>query len=309
MFYRVTLGIDMPISRIILLTCLAMIFFAANSVFCRLALKDNLIDPATFTSLRIISGAVILAFLVYFRAEKFTWQGNWLSALSLFVYCAGFSFAYINLSTGTGALLLFGAVQLYMLAYARYHGESIHTKQKIGLLPAISGSVLLLLPGSHTPPLVSAFLMIAAGIAWAIYTINGKNSADAINNTTGNFMRAAVLTSTMSICLLFAIPVLSDNFSAIAATNKQPLTLMGIMYAILSGALASGIGYAIWYKVLPYLSSVSAASVQLSVPVIAAFAGTLFLQEPITLRFFIATLAILGGISLINMKQAPVTQK
>ncbi|MDB2705062.1 DMT family transporter [Pseudomonadota bacterium] len=272
----------MPNSRVIILTTLAMIAFAANSLLCRFAFKNTGIDAASFTSIRLISGAVILWAIISIRGGSLRGQGNWLSALSLFVYAAGFSFAYINLSTGTGALLLFGSVQATMIGYGLWMGERLVKLQIMGLFLALIGVIVLLLPGISAPPLPSAMMMLAAGIAWGIYSLRGKGEGEPILITAGNFFRA------MSISIIMCLFML-ENVSIDRA---------GVGFAVLSGALASGLGYAIWYTVLPALKASNAAIVQLSVPVIAAVAGIVFLAEPVTLQFGLASLAILGGIAL-----------
>ncbi len=272
----------MPNSRVIILTTLAMIAFAANSLFCRFALKHTGIDAASFTSIRLISGAVMLWAIISIRGGSLSGQGNWLSAFALFAYAAGFSFAYINLSAGTGALLLFGSVQATMIGYGLWMGERLVKLQIMGLFLAFIGVIGLLLPGISAPPLPSAMLMLAAGIAWGVYSLRGKGEGDPTLITAGNFFRAMSIAVVMSIFMMKGVSI----------------DIAGVGFAVLSGALASGLGYAIWYSVLPILKASNAAIVQLSVPVIAAVAGIVFLAEPITLQFGLASLAILGGIAL-----------
>ena len=267
----------------IVCTILATLAFAGNSLLCRAALAQTSIDAASFTSVRLISGALTLYLIVRLYQGKSVNDGNWFSAAALFVYAAGFSFAYINLSAATGALLLFGAVQITMIGYGMYKGERLSQLQVAGFLLACLGLMLLLLPGITAPSPKGSLLMLAAGIAWGVYSIRGKVSGDPTVVTAGNFLRAAPMGIILSI-LLF------NSFS--------PDTT-GIMLAIASGALASAVGYAIWYTALPLLESSVAASVQLSVPVIAAFAGVVFLAEPISLRLWLASFLILGGIALV----------
>ena len=276
--------------RVFILTLLAMIAFAGNSLLCRLALKRTTIDAASFTFIRILSGAVALWIIVII--SKGTWRkaGSWASALALFAYAAAFSFAYISLSAGTGALLLFGAVQATMILWGLRTGERMRTRQWLGLALAVGGLVALLFPGLSAPPINGALLMICAGIAWGIYSLRGKGAGDPATATAGNFLRAVVLATGLSMALL---PWLK-------------LDRGGIGYAILSGAIASGVGYLIWYSALPELKAASAATVQLSVPVLAAAGGILFLGEPITLRFLLASLAVLGGIALVVAKNTQV---
>ena len=280
--------------RLIVLTSIAMLAFAANSVLCRLALKETSIDAASFTSVRILSGAIVLWLLITYQNRSIDRsilsKGSWLSALALFIYAAGFSFSYISLSTGTGALLLFGTVQISMIGYGIYRGENYNLTQKLGSLVASIGLVALLLPGISAPPLVGSLLMILAGIAWGIYSLRGKGSVNPSADTAGNFLRA------IPLCILLSAVTLSD----------ASLDITGFYYALLSGGFASGLGYAIWYAVLPAIKSTTAATVQLSVPVIAAFAGVIFLTETLDLRLTLAAIAILGGIFLVltNNKKA-----
>jgi drug/metabolite transporter (DMT)-like permease len=273
----------MPIVRIVGLTFLAMVAFAANSILCRMALADNGMDAASFTAIRLVSGALVLWTIVQLSPTKKPKGGDWWSALALFAYAAGFSFAYISLPTATGALLLFGAVQATMIGYGLYRGERLSKRQTMGLVVAISGLVGLMLPGLSSPPLTGAILMLAAGIAWGIYSLRGKNAGDPSSVTAGNFLRAA------PIAVLLAL-FLFKNISVDTA---------GFLYAVASGALASGLGYSIWYAVLPSLKATNAATVQLSVPIIAAMGGILFLGEPLSLRLTIASVAILGGTALV----------
>lgn len=273
--------------RVALLTALAMIAFAGNSIFCRLALKDTAIDAATFTSLRIISGALALWVILRLRAGPSRVAGSWSSALALFAYAAAFSFAYVTLSAGTGALLLFGAVNGTMIAYGLWIGERLPVSQMAGLALAFAGLVGLLLPGITAPPLLGAALMVGAGIAWGVYSLRGKGGGDATAATAGNFIRAVP----------FAVALF------ISASSRVSVEPTGFVYAVMSGALTSAVGYAIWYAALRGLAASSAATVQLSVPVIAAVAGVIFLGEAITLRLVIASVAILGGIAVIILSR------
>ena len=277
----------MPPARIFLLTLLAMIAFAGNSLLCRLALKNTGIDPASFTTIRLISGAIMLCLIVGLQRKKISSAGNWLSAFALFAYAAGFSFAYIHLTAAAGALLLFSAVQATMLGYGFWAGERLKALQIAGLVLALAGLLLLLLPGVSAPPISSSLLMIGAGVAWGIYSLRGRGTSDATLATTGNFLRAAAIAVILSVSMM----------------AKQSLDNAGIAYAICSGALTSGIGYAIWYNALPALKASTAATVQLSVPVIAALGGIVLLNEAISLRIIFASVAILGGIALVIMQK------
>ncbi len=277
----------MSYPRIIALTLLAMIAFASNSLLCRIALKHTDIDAASFTTIRLISGAVALWLIVQIRQGTNEGKGNWLSASALFVYAAGFSFAYISLPAATGALMLFGAVQITMIGYGIWSGERLLRWQVVGLILALGGLIGLLLPGLSAPPLYSSIMMLGAGVAWGVYSLRGRGVGDPTRVTAGNFMRAALIAVILSVLML----------------NNISLNNLGVWYAISSGAIASGIGYAIWYTALPGLKATNAATVQLSVPVIAAFGGIVFLGEPISLRLAIATVTILGGIALVILEK------
>ena len=276
--------------RRFILTLLAMIAFAGNSLICRLALTQTTIDAASFTFIRILSGAVALWLVVTIRKRTSPKAGSWASALALFAYAAAFSFAYISLSAGTGALLLFGAVQATMILWGLYKGERLRTRQWLGLALAVAGLVALLFPGLSAPSIGGALLMLCAGIAWGFYSLRGKGAGDPVTTTAGNFLRAVVFVSLLSIALL----------------PWARLDRAGVGYAVLSGAIASGGGYVIWYSALPGLKAASAATVQLSVPVLAAAGGILFLGESITVRFLLASIAVLGGIALVVTEKTQV---
>lgn len=273
----------MASARIIALTSLAMIAFAGNSLLCRVALKHTSIDAASFTTIRLISGAVMLWLVVRMRHGTYSGGGNWLSATALFAYAAGFSYAYVSLPAATGALLLFGAVQATMIGYGIWAGERLQRLQLVGLALALAGLVGLMLPGLSAPPLVGSVLMLGAGVAWGVYSLRGKGAGDPIRVTAGNFLRAVPIAVGLSIVSL----------------HGSSLDAAGFWYALASGALTSGIGYAIWYTALPSLKAANAATVQLSVPVIAALGAVMLLGEPLTLRLVLATVAILGGIALV----------
>lgn len=278
--------------RIAGLTSLAMVAFASNSLLCRIALKQTSIDAASFTSIRLISGALILWLIVRITRGRQTGSGNWRSAFALFAYAAGFSFAYVNLPAATGALLLFGAVQATMIGHGIWTGERLQKLQLVGLVLALGGLVALLLPGLSAPPLPDSLLMLGAGVAWGIYSLRGKGAGDPTKVTAGNFLRAVPIAAALSLMML----------------DRASLDSAGFWYAVASGALASGIGYAIWYTALPALKATHAATLQLSVPVIAALGGILFLGESITLLLAFASAAILGGIALVILEKKVATE-
>jgi drug/metabolite transporter (DMT)-like permease len=280
-------------TRVFVLTWLAMIAFAGNSLLCRLALKHTSIDAASFTSLRIISGAIALWLIVQMRGSTHSGAGSWPAAFALFAYAAGFSFAYISLPAGTGALLLFGAVQATMISYGLWVGERLQRLQVAGLIMAFSGLVGLLLPGLTAPPLQSAVLMLGAGVAWGVYSLRGNGTGDPTRVTAGNFLRAVPLALGLSMAML----------------PWASLDRAGVWYAIASGAVASGVGYAIWYTALREMKATSAATVQLSAPVLAAGGGMMFLGEPVTLRLVLTSIAILGGIALVMLPRQRTTNK
>ena len=267
-----------------------MLAFAGNSLLCRLALKNTGIDAASFTSIRLISAAVALWLIVRLSNNANSGKGNWPSAFALFAYAAGFSFAYINLTAATGALLLFGAVQTTMIGYGMWRGERLLSLQWLGLVLALGGLVGLTFPGLSAPPLLSSFLMIGAGVAWGIYSLRGKGAGDPTLVTAGNFLRTVPITVALSLLMMRHITWDSA----------------GVWYAITSGALTSGIGYAIWYKALPALKATQAATVQLSVPVIAAVGGIILLNESISLRLILASIAIISGIALVILEKKKI---
>ncbi len=271
-------------TRTILLTVIAMLAFAANSLLCRLALGAGLIDAASFTSVRAISGAVTLAVIMLMRGQGVSQRRpDWRAVASLFAYMALFSFAYLSLSAGTGALILFGAVQLTMFIFALRAGEHFAPLSWAGLAAAILGLIYLVSPGVTAPDPLGAILMACAGIAWGFYSLLGRGAADPLAATAGNFLYAAPLAIVVSLIFM-------GNFS---------VSTHGLALAIASGALASGCGYVIWYAALPSLTATRAATVQLSVPVIAAFGGIALISEHVTLRLLIASVATLGGVAIV----------
>ena len=273
--------------RTAFLTLVTMIAFAGNSVLCRMALKHTTIDAATFTSIRLVSGAVVLWLIVRFARAGRTGAGNWWSALALFVYAAGFSLAYVSLSAATGALLLFGSVQATMIGRGIWQGERLARLQWLGLLLALAGLVGLMLPGLAAPPLLGAALMVLAGAAWGVYSLRGKGAGDPTLVTAGNFWRAAVMALVLSAVI------------QVSALLDASWDVEGLGYAVASGAVTSGLGYALWYSVLPALKATQAATIQLSVPVIAALGGVVLLGEVMNEQFVLASVATLGGIALV----------
>lgn len=273
-------------TRIFILTLITMIAFAGNTLLCRMALKLTAIDAASFTTIRLISGAAMLWLIVtLFRGHK-SGRGSWRSAAALFAYAILYSYAYVTLPAAMGALLLFGAVQATMIGYGISKGERLHGWQTVGLMFALIGLVGLLLPGLTAPPFTGSMLMLCSGVAWGVYSLRGRGTGDATRITAGNFLRAVPMAAAVSLIVVKGVS----------------LDSAGVGYAVASGALASGIGYAIWYSVLPALKAASASTVQLSVPVITALGGVLLLGEAVTLRLVLASAAILGGIALVILK-------
>lgn len=272
--------------RVTLCTALAMMAFAANSLLCRLALKQTQIDPASFTTIRIMAGAMALWLIVRMTAGNAAGQGNWLSAMALVVYAAGFSFAYVSLPAAMGALLLFSAVQATMITHGIWIGERLRRWQLVGFGVALIGLVGLLLPGLSAPPWLGSVLMVSAGVAWGVYSLRGKGGGAPMRITAGNFLRAVPIALAVSILMY----------------DSASIDRAGVCYAIASGALSSGLGYAIWYTALPGLTATQAASVQLSVPVLTALGGVAWLDERLSLRLILASTAILGGIALVILQ-------
>jgi drug/metabolite transporter (DMT)-like permease len=275
------------IVRSIILTTLAMIAFAGNSLLCRAALKETAIDAASFTTVRLIAGALTLWLIVRVQHRTLSIDGNWRSGLALFAYAAALSYAYIGLSTATGAILLFGAVQVTMISHGIWAGERLRPWQLVGFVLAFGGLIGLLLPGLSAPPLFNSALMLVSGFAWGNYSLRGKGTGDPTSVTAGNFLRTVPLTLILSLLMI----------------KHTVFDVTGFWYAVSSGAITSGIGYAIWYAALPGLRAATAATVQLSVPVIAAIGGIVFLSESLTLRLVLASITILGGIALVILQK------
>jgi drug/metabolite transporter (DMT)-like permease len=267
-----------------LFTAFALIAFAANSVLNRLALGGNTIDAGSYITLRLVSGAVTLWLINAFSKRNIGWilRGNPLSAFYLFLYGVCFSFAYRSLTSGTGAFILFGTVQTTMLTVGLIRGEKPHVTEWMSLLIALSGLVYIVFPGLAAPDPFGAFLMVMAGMAWAFYTFRGKGVKDPLETTATNF----IFSIPMILCIYFL------NLS------KTHVNTEGVIYAVASGALASGVGYVIWYAALRGLTTTQAALLQLSVPVIAAFGGIIFLSETLTTRLIIGGFLIIGGVTL-----------
>ena len=282
-------GSGSPVARTVLLTAVAMVAFAANSLLCRLALGEGLIDAASFATVRVIAGAVTLCLIAWPRwRRQGRNSGDWRAAAMLFTYMAFFAFAYVTLAAGTGALILFGAVQLTMFAAALRGGERFTALSWAGLAAAIAGLVYLVSPGLAAPDPLGAALMAVAGIAWGFYSLLGKRAADPLDATAGAFIWSVPLVIVVS--LLFA--------------GEFDVTTNGLLLAVASGAVASACGYVIWFAALAGLTAGRAATVQLSVPAIAAFGGVLLLSEEVTLRLVLASAATLGGVALVLAQRA-----
>lgn len=270
--------------KIAILSMLALIAFASNSIICRLALRDDVIDASSFSVIRLLSGAAALWVILYFSGyrKKPEYNGSWTSAIMLFLYAFAFSFAYIELDAGIGALILFGVVQVTMLLTGIVKGERPHPMQYIGLILAIGGLFYLVSPGLGSPPVISSGLMAIAGIGWGVYSLRGRGNNHPMAVTTDNFIRT----------IPFAV------LAGLVFLPQVHITSPGFIWAVISGAITSGIGYIIWYSALRGLTRTRAAIIQLSVPVIAAFGGVILLSEDITLRLILSGLLTLGGVAL-----------
>ena len=272
--------------RIFSLTALAMIAFAANSILARLALTGGDIGPWSFTAIRFISGAVCLALII--GPMKTLRQGSWNAAFALLLYGIFFSYAYLLLSAGTGALILFAVVQITMIGGGLLAGERLRTLQWLGLALAMGGLVYLMLPSVAPPSPIGAIMMSLSGLGWGLYSLIGRGKGNPTALTAGNFLRAAI------ICAVITLPVLL----ILPETSIGP---KGIGLALLSGIMTSGLGYVIWYMALKHLTATRAGIAQLTVPFIAAIGGMLFIAEPFTLRFFIAMCLTLLGVALATL--------
>ncbi len=280
-----------------LYTIMALLAFAANSLFCRMALAEGYIDPWSFTIIRLLSAAICLSIIMLVYTHYLTRQhnnkksldsdatindrGSWLSSISLVVYALCFSLAYVALDTGTGALILFSAVQLTMIGWGIYRGEQLSSLQGAAFMVAVVGFIYLMLPSAAIPSLYGALMMAVSGIAWGVYSIRGQACISPLHATAFNFIRSLV-----------AIPFIG----LMAIAYSHDIRPEGIILAFVSGAITSGIGYSIWYMALPLLKSTQAAVVQLCVPIIAALMGVMFLSEQVTTRFLVASAIILGAV-------------
>jgi drug/metabolite transporter (DMT)-like permease len=279
------------LTEVAALTGLTLAAFAANSLVCRKALGENLIDPVSFTALRLVSGAVVLSPVsgLFRNREMKGIGGSWGSGIALFSYALLFSLAYVSLSTGTGALLLFGSVQMTMIGVASIAGQAPTRAQWWGLCVAVVGLVYLLLPGITSPDVTGAMLMCGAGVSWGIYSIRGRgNSAPALM-TAGNFLRA--------------IPPSALTIMAYISFKQSHLELEGVLLALASGMVTSGLGYVLWYRVLRNLTTTQAAVSQLLVPVLAGFGGVAFLSEHLSPRLILASVLVLGGTATAVLKR------
>ncbi len=273
--------------KTISLTALALLAFAGNSILCRLALNKDVIDAFSFTSIRLFSGIIFLLLLVIIQnKENILFKNNdWLPAFFLFIYAIAFSYSYISLDTGTGALILFGSVQVTLITSDFLKGKKLLLIEWLGLFIAFFGLCILLLPEASAPPLIAFMYMTISGIAWGCYTLVGKASKEPIIDTTNNFLKTLPFIVLMTLLTL-------DNVQ---------ISFQGIILAIISGAITSGLGYAIWYSVLEDLTITQAAIVQLTVPIIAAFGGVLFSNEIITIKLIISSFLVLGGIFIVTI--------
>ncbi|MEZ5871771.1 MAG: DMT family transporter [Nitratireductor sp.] len=288
--------------RLALLILVTMVAFAANSVFGRIALGSAAIDPDSYTAIRLISGAAMLAVLVLryggLRFQELAGAGSWLSALALFAYALSFSHAYLALDAGTGALILFASVQTSMIGWALFRGDRPWAAEWAGLIVAFSAFVWLVSPGLAAPDPFAAGLMILSGISWGAYSLRGRGSGEPLRATAGNFLRSVPLALLVVGMVAIAKATGGENHGTLH------LTLQGVMLALASGMLTSALGYALWFEVLKSISSTQAAILQLTVPVIAGFGGLLFLGEPWNHRFVIASVLILGGVALAILAKA-----
>jgi len=275
--------------HILFLTLLALIAFAANSILCRLALYDGLMDAGSFTAFRLISGALMLGLIFFFRKQEqgLRVSGSWLAAAFLFVYAITFSYAYIALDVATGALILFAAGQVTLILSVVFLGGRLSWLEWMGLCLALMGFVYLMLPSATTPSWYGLLLMSISGVAWGLYTLQGKGSKQPLADTASNFMRCLPL---VVLLVLFSFEYTHFNFQ-------------GMWYAVLSGAIASGVGYTIWYMALEKLEMIHAAVVQLFVPVLAAVGGLLFLDDVLTMRLLLSGAIILCGILLVILER------
>lgn len=282
-------------------TLVALVAFAANSLLCRMALGGNEVDASAFTTVRLCSGALVLAPFAWRSRADAALRPSWLSAFALFAYAIAFSFAYTKLSTGTGALLLFGAVQTTMIGAALFKGERPRAGEWAGLVLALAGLVWLVAPGVAAPPLLAAALMVAAGIAWGAYSLRGRGAPSPATATAWSFMRAAPLALVVTAALTFAPSFTNESAAITDESAFVHANAVGVVLAAVSGAVTSGLGYVAWYAALRSHTATSAAIVQLAVPVLAGVAGVVVLDENVTLRLALAGALVLGGVALASL--------
>jgi drug/metabolite transporter (DMT)-like permease len=303
LYYKWKYMINKHLLKTTLLTCLALIAFAANSVLCRLALGNGAIDASSFTAIRLLSGAIALFIILSMKRsnkesskannKEASSKGSWAAGFILFLYAITFSYAYLSVDTGTGALILFGSVQITMIMLSLISGTRLHVIEWSGVIIAFTGFIYLVLPNITTPSINGFILMTVSGISWGMYTLKGRNSENPLMDTTYNFLRTIPF-----VALLAVFTQQNINYSS-----------EGIVLAVVSGAITSGLGYTIWYIALAGLSSTQAAVIQLSVPVIAALGGVLFVSEVITIRLIISSTVVLSGILMVVLGKFHLTQK
>jgi len=287
-------------------TIIALVAFAANSLFCRMALAEGYIDAWSFTIIRLVSAAACLGIIMTVHTYRLRRQavnlgsistdailkdkGSWLSSISLVIYALCFSIAYLALDTGTGALILFSAVQLTMIGWGIYKKEQLSALQWLAFIIAVIGFIYLMLPSAAVPSLLAATLMAISGVAWGVYSIRGKSCVSPLRATGFNFMRSLIAIPILGFVGIYLGDIAINDF------HLENITVKGVVLAAASGTIASGMGYSIWYTAMPLLKNTQAAVVQLCVPVLAATLGMIFLAEPLTMRFVVASAVILGAV-------------
>ena len=272
--------------KFVFLILISLLFLGLNSIFCKLALSNNYIDAFSFTFFRLFFGAITLLLIFFYKSKKISIlpKSNWLSSFMLFLYAICFSYSFLDINAGFGTLLLFAVVQMVMLAFSLFHKEKINLQKIIGIFLALFGLIYLLYPKeSFEVSLFHAFLMIIAGIAWAVYTILGKKSSDSLYNTMDNFIKSLVFVGILYILFLPENSFISQN---------------GLLLAFISGSLTSAIGYVLWYEILPKLQYITAGVIQLFVPIISIIISIIFLNESLSTTLFLSTIIIFTGIIL-----------